>query len=121
MWWNWPLRVLLQMKVIDKKLLAEFRTPGPCEFCGIYCKVREPAHIYSVGAGRLDIRENLVALGSTRLFLCTCHSDSHAGCRPTRIDLLEIAARREGTTPEEITEKVYRLRRETKCKSWVVS
>ncbi len=74
----------------------------------------------------MDIRENLVALGSTPNFCCRCHTYSHNAhtgnnLRPNRADLLEIAAKREGTTPEAITEKVQRLRAETKVKTWVVS
>lgn len=109
------------MIIKDAKLLKEFRTPGPCEWCGVWCAKREPAHIFSVGAGRLDIRENLVALGSTPNFCCPCHTLSHNGKEPTREQLLEIAGKREGKTPEEITEKVWRLRRDTKCKVWKVS
>ncbi len=87
------------MKIKNQKLLDEFRTPGPCEYCGKPCKKREPAHIISRGAGGPDFRCNLVALGSTREFACSCHSDNHAGANPNTHDLFRIASRREKTFP----------------------
>lgn len=99
------------MIVRNKPLLAEFRTPGRCEFCGKQCKLREPAHIFSVGAGRLDIRCNLVALGSTSAMACACHSKSHAGQRPTTADLLEIVAKREKCLVSDIVAVKDLLRR----------
>ena len=91
------------MKIVDEKTLDEFRTPGPCEMCGKSCKVREPHHVSAKGMGggnRLDIRCNLVALGSTPNFECECHSrvDNAAG----RERCIEIIAKREGCEPSEV-------------------
>jgi hypothetical protein len=91
----------------DNDVLAEFRSPGLCECCGLPCPDgRDPAHIFSRGAGRADIRENMVSL--SRL----CHTRSHAGQSPRRWRLLIIAARREGTRPKAIRDKVYQIRRD---------
>lgn len=104
------------MKVIDPVLLAEFAKPGRCEFCGRSCPSgRDPAHIFSRGAGRVDIACNLVSL-------CRhCHSMSHGGEVPTRRDLMCIAAMREGIPVQEVEDTVMRLRREKKYKVWNVS
>jgi len=102
------------MNIPDPEVLAEFRTPGPCENCGKLCKQREPAHIFPVSGGRLDIRINLVALGSSRPFpLCDCHASNHQrtnGKVLTQQRMLEITSAREQTTPEAITAEVYRIR-----------
>lgn len=107
------------MKVVDEKLLAEFRESPRCEWCN-KAKPVEPHHIFSRGAGRLDIRWNLVAL-------CRwCHSSAHSAnsvnnARPKLQDLLELVARREGIKPEEIKPRVDRLRRQDKFDHWEVS
>lgn len=41
----------------------------------------------------------------------TCHHRCHVGRNPTREELLDIAAKREGTTPGEIWDEVMRIRR----------
>lgn len=95
------------MRIEDDRLLAQFRLPGRCEWCWVLCpKGRDPAHVFSRGAGRLDVRINLASLCRK------CHRQSHAGCRPNRQDLLAIVGRREKTTPEEIEAEIYRLRKE---------
>lgn len=93
------------MRVIDKPLLAEFSRPGRCEYCRKPCPDgRDPAHIYSRGAGRVDVRRNLVSLCRE------CHTRSHAGHAPRRWRLLIIAAKRELTTPKEIRDLVHSIR-----------
>lgn len=92
------------MIVKNELVLDEFRGVGPCEWCGISC-LRDACHIYSVGSGQLDCRWNLVAMGSFRQMACVCHRKHHDGGRPTQADLLGIAAKREGMTVAEITEK----------------
>jgi hypothetical protein len=94
------------MKLIDKSLIASFRG-SICEWC-LYVAASEGHHIFSKGAGRVDIRGNLVSL--CRL----CHTKAHAGHSPTREQLLTVAARREKTTAEAITAEVQRIRRLTK-------
>lgn len=99
------------MIIKNESLLESFRTGGLCEWCGAKCKQREGAHIYSRGTGRVDARWNLVSLGSSLTFQCPCHRNSHAGSKPYRGDLLAIAAKREGTSADAITEAVHALRR----------
>ena len=94
------------MRIVDEPLLREFCFAPNCEWCNDYSQFgRDPAHIFSRGAGRVDIRENLVAL--CRL----CHNLHHAGLRPTRKELLKVAAKREGTTPKRIERIVQLIRR----------
>jgi hypothetical protein len=93
------------VKVINEDLLNEFRGFGKrCEWCGRlrYCHA---AHIFSRGAGRVDIPGNLVCL------CWECHGANHNGHRPLKVDLLAIAAARERTTQDAITEEVYKIRR----------
>lgn len=101
------------MKHADEALLDEFRTRGRCEVCGVFCAMREPHHILPKGCGgggRHDIRENLIAVGSTLMFECPCHRDIHDG-RIKREVLLEIVAKREGLTVDVIQGRLWRFRR----------
>jgi len=102
------------MIVIDEELLDQFRAPGPCEWCDKLCQRREPHHIFARGlggGGRLDIRCNLVALGSGILWECACHQAAHAG-RISRLQLLLMVGQRECCLIADIEEEVWRLRRE---------
>lgn len=99
------------MLIISEKTLAMFRVAGRCEFCLRWCTRREPAHIFSRGTGQIDIPENLVSLGSTLGFQCTCHALNHSGHHPDRADLLDIAATRHGVAGTAIQEAVWRIRR----------
>jgi hypothetical protein len=101
------------MVIIDESLLDEFRTAGPCEWCGKHCQAREPHHIFARGmggGGRLDIRNNLVALGSSRWFECSCHQAAHAGVI-SRLQLLAVVGHREQCLVADIEEEVWQLRR----------
>lgn len=94
-------------------LLDRFRTPGPCEWCGAWCRRREPAHVVSRGAGGPDMEENLVALGATWPFpLCPCHGRHHGGGVPTRLDLIDTVAKRMRLLPHEVLERIWKRRRE---------
>lgn len=95
------------MRIIDEALLQEFRYVWQCEFCNRSTPGCDPHHIFSRGAGRLDIRENIVSLCRK------CHQLNHDG-KITRAELLDIVARREHTTAAKIVAKVYRLRRKRK-------
>lgn len=99
------------MRIENPLLLAEMRLPGCCEMCGKVCRVREPAHIFArgMGGGGLDVRINLLSLGSTLLFMCACHTKAHN--RPSQKAMLAVAARRERTTPEAICQVMWILRR----------
>ncbi len=94
------------MKLDRPEVRAEFTGRPFCEWCkrpafgGTDC-----AHVFSRGAGWVDIFPNLVALCRE------CHSRQGNGGSPTPMMLLELAARREGMTAEEVREEVYRIRR----------
>ena len=103
------------MKVINKKLLAEFRQPGLCELCGKPCpEGRDPAHLLSRGAGRVDIRKNLIS--AERSCHALMHNDPSALAKA-----FEIVAAREGCTVQEIIDMVHRIRADDKCKVWEVT
>jgi hypothetical protein len=93
------------VKVIDPKLLKSVRL-RPCEVEG--CEHPTPAeshHVYTRGAGQIDLPCNLIAL-------CHAHHYSHHyNGTPSTADLLAIVARREDTTVEAIQETIWRLRR----------
>ena len=93
------------MIIIDQELLFEFRCKRKCEKCGkkTDCGL-DPHHVFSRGAGRLDIRINLIALDRQ------CHCLVHSGVIKKR-DLIDIVSKREGLTPDELTTEIYRLRR----------
>lgn len=101
----------MSVKIVDEALLDEFRTGGRCQFCGRLCVAREPHHLWPRGAGgwqRLDIRINLIALGSSQGFQCPCHHLIHTG-KIKREDVLRVVARREGLSPAEIADRINEI------------
>ena len=102
------------MKIINESLLQVFREKTRCEHCRKQCRQGcDPAHIFSRGAGRVDIHENLVSLCRS------CHTSSHAGGSPTKAEMLAIAAKREKTTAEKIIDLVNSIRRDDSRKVWI--
>ena len=76
-----------------------------CEVCGSRLpQGSDPHHIFSKGAGRVDIPENIASL--CRL----CHNRAHAG-QISRLLLLVIAGHRECLLTEDIEENVWTIRR----------
>ena len=74
-----------------------------CEYCGgIWHPV--PHHVYSVGSGAPDVPLNLINL------CVICHTKAHNG-QIGRARQLEIIAVREGMEPDDIEEKLYRMKR----------
>lgn len=98
------------MRIVDEKTLALFRGPGQCEFCKKVVSRREPHHIFSRGAGRLDVAINLVSLCAAFAGGDNCHAAYHNG-DIARYDLLAIVAYREGRLQHEIEAEIWRLRR----------
>lgn len=77
----------------DHKMIQAMRG-NTCERCGKWTTI-EPHHVFTVGAGGGDLRINLVQL-------CTdCHIGAHSGS-VTRDELLDIIARREGMSVDEV-------------------
>lgn len=108
------------MKIMNSKLLKEFRRAGFCEWCNCYCLVREPHHLRTKGFGggsTLDVRINLISLGGSkklpdgrRRFFCRCHTSLQGDAHRAQ-EVLSIVALREKVRPEEITEVMDWLRR----------
>lgn len=100
----------------DEKLLAEFRTAGPCELCYRWCNPREPHHLWGRGVGggtRLDIRINLIALGSSRGFQCECHTRIGDGNLDNAMAKAKVA-NREGVSVDDIERRIMLIRRAPK-------
>lgn len=93
----------------SSRALAQCRSRRRCEVCGKGGR-QAACHIFTVGSGRVDAPWNLVAMGLDPFRDCDCHHRHHEGKRPTRADLLAIAARREKTTADAITEAVGYIR-----------
>jgi len=93
---------------VSNELLREFTYARHCELCLMPTPGgAHPHHVHSRGAGRLDIKINLISLCPD------CHRRFHDG-HIDRKTLLEIVALREKTTVEAIEDEIYRLRRAAK-------
>ena len=93
------------MRIVNDDVLQRFREFRFCECCNTPTPGgTDPAHIGSRGAGRVDAAWNLVALSREH------HTRSHAGGKPTRQDMLAIAAKREGTTVQAILDALVAIR-----------
>lgn len=90
------------MRILNPDLLADFRGPA-CEWCKL-SRPTDAAHLFSRGAGHLDIRANLIGLCRE------CHCGSHSGT-PTKADLMAIVAAREKCLQADIQDVVWFLRR----------
>lgn len=93
-------------------VLSKYRGSGNCEVCGKYCRNRAPHHVITKGAGGHNVDVNLVALGLSPIFDCQCHVKIHDTGRPSRMDLIDLVAQREGLERHVVLERIYRLIRE---------
>ena len=105
--------------ILDRpEVRSLYKTPGPCEVCRKWCRVREPAHIWSAGAGRVDAVWNMIYVGSSFLWQetgCKCHIGNHSPkSDPPREQLAKIAAKRHGVKPADIEAAVFLVRRTLK-------
>ena len=99
------------MKIPDTDILALFRGSGKCEMCGKQCRQREPSHLWGKGHGggfTLNIRINLMAMGSTPNFCCQCHNEHHQG-KIGVAEMVEKVAKREKETEDDITDVIFAL------------
>ncbi len=92
------------MKIIDESVLDRFRGPGICEWCERKASSRDPHHVHTKGAGRIDHPWNLVSLCRE------CHNNAHLGYI-TRYDFLAVVSTRERETQDAIEREIFRLRR----------
>jgi hypothetical protein len=102
------------MKIIDEKLLSQFRGPGVCECCRRYVTRREPHHLLCRGMGggnRLDHPWNLIALCAAFSGGLDCHARHHNGDGASRAELLAKISRRERVEPQAIMDELRRLQR----------
>ncbi len=99
------------MRHIDEKVLASFRGPGKCLLCGTFSPQRECHHVFSRGAGRLDVPINLAALGGA--WSCQCHTRAQRYVI-TRTKVVEAVAYREGLDYSFVMDRVPWLRRQPK-------
>ena len=97
------------MRIVNEDVLDVFRGPGVCELCRKAVKSRQPHHVHTRGAGRVDAAWNIVALCVPFSGGNDCHYTAHTG-KPTRQDLLAIAAKREGTTVQAILDALAAIR-----------
>ena len=106
------------MKIIDERCLDRFRGEGCCEWCGQFVQRREPHHFFykrgMSGGSRLDVPENLIALCAT-FHGGNCHHRAEA-CEIKKEQLLEIVAKREGKSGQEIVQYLTELK--WKRKQW---
>lgn len=86
-------------RIKDRKTIQAVRKKY-CEACGNRTTI-EPHHMYSVGSGGGDIRENLIQLCSV------CHIAAHSGAID-RESLKKIVAEREGIDAD----KLHRINRQ---------
>ena len=101
--------------MIDKKLLRRVRLSGICAWCKKRFQEIDPCHIMTRGAGRVDIKENIVPL-------CRIdHSAQGSSQGPSIEWMLEWSAKKHKTTPEAIREKVWAIRRDKSVKVKVIS
>lgn len=96
------------MRIVNECLLTDFRRRLACELCGKPMPYGcDPHHVFSRGAGRLDIVENLVSLDRE------CHNQVHSGVVSCQT-LLEHIAKRERISTSAIESIIYYLRQQPK-------
>ena len=89
------------------------RCAGRCGWCESWCRWREAHHVVARGMGagrRLDVPINLIALGCSADWH-SCHTFIHQAGKDVQRKVLEILAKRENTTPEDIEAVVWCLLR----------
>jgi hypothetical protein len=93
--------------IVNDALLQEFRCKSRCEICSKPSRGgMDPMHIFARGresAFRMDVFQNIVA--GCR----SCHLRHHSG-QIKRDELIEIVAKREGCSPQEILDYLWKLR-----------
>lgn len=94
------------MKIDNKKLREEIGLKRMCEYCGKpSLNPPDVHHLFSRGAGWVDIRCNLIALDRT------CHQLNHAGKEPMALHLAMKIAEREKIVVADIEAVVMLIRR----------
>lgn len=100
----------VHMRIKDDAMLDRFRGPGICELCGKFCRHTEPHHVIAKGMGggrQLDIRINLIRVGSTPNFECQCHNN--VDTKTGQEACWRVIAARENTTVNAIQDACYMI------------
>lgn len=91
------------MKIVDDKTLDVARRRERCEWCRSFC-TPQPHHVFTRGAGQLDVPFNIVAL------CFVCHDRHHyssltgKGRKADKAAFLEKIAERDGWSSGEAVE-----------------
>ncbi len=94
------------MKIDNKKLREEIGAKRVCEYCRKSCLTPPDVHhLFSRGAGWVDVRCNLIAICRT------CHQLTHAGKEPQPLHLAIVIAEREKVVVVDIETTVQFIRR----------
>lgn len=101
------------MKIVNELLIRSFGGPGICEVCLNKVRQRDCHHVFSRGAGRLDISANLISVCSVFSGGDNCHHLIHQG-NIARDDLLKVIGDRDGIDWESIEDCIFALRRADK-------
>lgn len=94
------------MKIVNNKLLAEYRGVQRCWWCGL-TKLCQAHHLVTKGMGgsrRADVRLNLAAL------CLDCHTAHHAGQRPLTVDLIAVVAARNGVQQADVEDALQTIK-----------
>jgi hypothetical protein len=96
------------LKIVNPTLTRSFLRRGKCRFCGKGPIDLCGHHLFSKGAGQLDISINLIALGMP--LTCDCHGSHHDGNEPSFEQLLALSAQDHDCLQGDIETVVYLLR-----------
>jgi hypothetical protein len=99
--------------VRNEELLKLYRGPGPCGFCGRWCRGRQACHIQPKGRGRVDHPFNLIAMPWFND--CQHHLLQHTTGKPSEGDLVLKVSGWEMVPVDVIGTFMDRVRAEPKC------
>lgn len=94
------------MKIVNQKVQQRIKSAMRCEFPGCNRRPTDPCHISARGTSshkQIDVPCNLLA--GCRF----CHDRQHQQFKPSRKEMQEIAAKREGMTQEQVEETIWKL------------
>ena len=97
------------MKLLNDALLASYRGPGQCEWCGKWNRLNCGHHVWARGSGRLDIPVNLLRVGMDYFMDCPCHRKIEDRVIPMW-KVVRFVAQRERVTPDQLEAEILYLR-----------
>lgn len=99
-----------RVKIVNDKALKFARGPGFCDWCRKPVGNRNPHHVFSKGAGQVDIRCNIAAICETFSGGLHCHHLVHTG-EIADGGILAMVAEREKCLQDDIRSLVMLIRR----------